>query len=287
MKRTKPFWLLCLCAVICLFGAARLLRITPVHAQQNTGDYNDGTFYIVASVDVDSSYNLYVESYMEVEYDEYEDIDYIEVDGTADQDNNSIGDGYQYGDDDDPADVQLQSNSPVATGHEYGMESDGYACYDDGEDDEDDCDFEYVGSAYASVEVGFPPPYISSISPSSVNQGATGTLTMNGTNLVEGSGDQLTINYSGSGMPFTLTGTPSSTSATFSYGFSGFDTGTYTISVTNNEGTSNSVNFTVNAPQYACTLIQNAKCRHLANHWAWERQSRWIFYHIASYSEHK
>jgi hypothetical protein len=158
---------------------------------------------------------------------------------------------YAYGDDYDPAELQLQP-APVPPGHEYGLESDGYACFDDGEGD---CDWEGVGSAYASVNVAAPSPQITSIPPSSAYQGDQGTLIINGSNLVEKSGDQLTINFSGGGSPFTLTSTPSTCTtmctATFSYNFSGYPAGSYTLSVTNNEGTSNNEPFTVisNAPQ--------------------------------------
>ena len=242
MKRPNRFWITSVCAIVCLLGAVRWLHTRPVHAQQQTGVYDDGTFYITAFVGVDSTYTLYVASYMLVEFDDYEDIDEIEVDGYADEDGGNIASDYSVGDDYDPAAFSLQSNAPVATGHEYGMESDGLACFDDGEGDED-C--EYVGLAYASVNVASPTPQISSITPSSVSQGDQGTLTISGSNLVENSGDQLTINYSGSGMPFTLTGTPSSSTASFSYDFTGYSPGTYTLSVTNNEGTSNGVNFAV------------------------------------------
>jgi hypothetical protein len=215
MKRPNRFWITSVCAIVCLLGAVHWLHTRPVHAQQQTGIYDDGTFYITAFVDVDSTYTLYVASYMLVEFDDYEDIDEIEVDGYADEDDGTIASDYSDGDDYDPAAFSLQSNGPVATGHEYGMESDGLACFDDGEGDED-C--EYVGLAYASVNVAVPPPQITSISPSSVNQGDQGTLTVSGSNLVENSGDQLTINLAGSSAPFTQTGTPTSNTATISPG---------------------------------------------------------------------
>jgi hypothetical protein len=75
-----------ICAMACLLGAAHWFHISPIYAQQSSDDYDDGTFYISASVDVDSNYNLYAESYMEVEFDFDEDIDEIEVDGYPDED---------------------------------------------------------------------------------------------------------------------------------------------------------------------------------------------------------
>ncbi len=125
---------------------------------------------------------------------------------------------------------------------------DGYVCFDDGEGD---CEWDYdsIGPAYASVNVTTPSPQIASLSTYSVTKGDTGTLTITGSNFIESSGDQLTLNFSGASNPFTLTSTPSvcttTCTATFSYNFSGYPAGSYTLSVTNNEGTSNSESFTV------------------------------------------
>ncbi|MGD0941845.1 MAG: hypothetical protein ABR905_19280 [Terracidiphilus sp.] len=257
MKRPNRFWLTSICAMACLLGAAHWFHTRPAYAQQNTGYYDDGTFYITAYVDVDNSYNLYVESYMEVEFDYYEDIDEIEVDGYADEDGGYIGGDYSDGDDYDPAGFSLESDAPVATGHEYGMESDGWACIDDGDGDDDGdgyCDWYEVGSAYASVNVASPAPQIASLSTYSVNQGDQGTLTISGSNFIETSGDQLTLNFSGISNPFTLASAPSTCTsactATFSYDFSGYPTGSYQLSVSNNEGQSvNSEPFTVNSSQ--------------------------------------
>lgn len=192
MKRTNRIWLMGICAIVSVLGAAR-----PVYAQQDTGYYDDGTFYISAYVDVDSSYNLYVDSYMEVEFDGYEDIDEIEVDAYVDEDGQTFGSDYGDGDDYDPAEVALQSNSPVPTGHEYGMESDGYACFDDGEGD---CDWEYVGSAYASVSVASPTPQTFPPDPCAVTSNPkVGYSSIVSTGTTGGSG---TISVSFSGAAF-------------------------------------------------------------------------------------
>ena len=120
-----------------------------------------------------------------------------------------------------------------------------YVCYDDGEDG-GDCEYDEV-DAYASVNVPFPPPQITSLSTYSVNQGDQGTLTVTGTNLVQNTGDQLTINLSRNGGPFTPIGTPTSTTATFSYDFTWYPVGSYTLTVANNEGESDGKAFTVNS----------------------------------------
>ena len=77
-----------------------------VSAQQSTQPpYDDGTFYISADVDVDNSYNLYLDSCMDVEFDYKEDIDEIEVDADGDEDGGIIASGYDDGDDYSPAEV--------------------------------------------------------------------------------------------------------------------------------------------------------------------------------------
>jgi hypothetical protein len=163
---------------------------------------------------------------------------------------------------------KLKSDISVVTGHEYGVISIGYVCIDD---EEGGCTwYPYASSQHASVNVAVPTPQITSLSTYSVSQGDHGTLTITGTNLVKNSGDQLTINFSGSGNPFSLTGTPSSSTASFSYNFSGYPAGTYNLSVTNNEGTSNSKTFTViyEAPQDPiadpCAVTSNPQTRYSA-----------------------
>jgi len=152
------------------------------------------------------------------------------------------------------------------------MESNGYACYDDGEGD---CDSEYVGTAYTSINVSVPAPQINSVTPSSPYEGDQGTLIINGSNFLENSRDQLTINYSGGGMPFMLASAPSSSTASFSYDFTGHMPGTYTLSVTNNEDTSNSETSTVNSPLNPCSLrcVQYCEC-HLLQLCTIRRDSR-------------
>lgn len=247
MKRSKCFWLTGVLILSCLLGAAHWLPTKPVHAQQDSDPYDDGTFFVVAEIDVDTNYNLNSDNYMEVEFDEYEDIDAIFLQASVDQDSQVVTPEYaQYGDDDDPAEIEIYSKKPVPTGHEYGVEADGQACIDDGEGN---CYWEDIYTAYAYVDVASPSPQISSLSTYTVNQGDQGTLTVTGSNFIQNSSDQLTLNFSGGSNPFTLTSTPSTCTttctATFSYDFSGYPAGSYTLSVANNEGTSNGESFTV------------------------------------------
>ncbi len=254
MKRSHRLGMTIICAILILLAAQHQLASRPVHAQQSTQPpYEDGTFYIDSSVDVDSNYYLYSDSYMEVQFDFYEYIVYIEVDAQADEDEQPYYSDSGYGDDYRPAEVQLQSNDPVATGHEYGLDSEGYVCNDGGEGT---CDLQYVGGVYATVYVQSPPPLISSVSPSSVTQGDQGTLTVSGTNFIEYSGDQLTLNFHGGNNP--LISAPSvctsSCTAKYSYDFTGSPAGTYTLSVSNNEGESDYESFTVVAAQASLTF---------------------------------
>ena len=246
MRRPSRSWLMCTCAVVCLLGAAHQFHTSPVSAQTNSNDYDDGNVYVYAYIDVNSNYYLYAQSYAELDPEADEDIDYVNDEIQINQDGDVFYDDYADGDPELSEYPPLESTSPVATGYEYGVASLGYVCIDDGDDDGDgDCDWYPEDYAYASVSVAAPPPQISSLSTYSVTQGDQGTLTITGSNLVESSGDQLTINLAGSSAPFTQTGTPTSNTATFSYDFTWYPAGTYTLSVTNNEGTSNSETFKV------------------------------------------
>ena len=261
----KGFFRLMLLGLGCFVCFARLANKSAVRAQQNSNAYSDGTYYISASVEADQNLNLYVDSYMEVEFDEFESIDEIELDGDVDKDGGIISSASDYGDDDSPAEVD-GSFSNVAAGHEYGLyaEAEGYACIDYGAEDGDgdgDCEVEYIGTTYTSVNVQSPPPLITSLSTYSVTQGDRGSLTIAGTNLVENSQDQLSVLLSGNGGPFTSSGVPTATSATFTYDFTSYPVGKYTLTVLNNEGESDGEPFTVNSPWPAdsCAVSSSPK----------------------------
>ena len=251
MTLANRFCMMSLC-VGCLLGVGALLHTVPVSAQQSTQPPNDdGVLYINAYVDVDQSYNLYVDTYLETDYDE-EDLDYIELDAQVHEDSGLIDHGEDPGE--DPAELKA-SYGVVPTGHTYQIDAQGYACFDDedgggdGGGDDDDCD---RISTYASVYVQSPPPLITSISPPNFTQGDQGTnFTIVGSNFIENSTDQLTLNVHGGSNPFTLINAPStctsSCTATFSYDFSGYPAGTYTLSLSNNEGESDYKSFTVTA----------------------------------------
>ena len=233
------------------------LSTAPLSAQEGTQDYDDGNFYIIAALEVDDSNNLYVDGYMEVEFDADEDIDSIEVDGDAAEDGNTLAYNVAYGDDDDLAEVSGDLGV-VATGHQYEMSSEGSACFDDGEGD---CDWESIASVTAVVNLQYPPPSITNLSTYGVTQGDRGTLTVTGANLVQGTGDQLNVDLSNSSAPFTPAGTPTSTTATFSYDFTSYPVGSYTLTVVNNEGESDGVTFTVASqfPAQPCSIGASPK----------------------------
>jgi hypothetical protein len=244
MRIASPIGIILICSIAFLLGVSRWSAIEPTYAQQSSQPYDDGNVYVFTAVDVDSSYYLYTDSFAELDFDADEDIDGVQDEIQVDEDQDVFFDDFADPDQDYSEYPSLMSNSPVARGHEYGVLSNGWVCIDDGEGD---CEWESEDYAYAYVEVTSPLPQIVSLSTYSVTQGDTGTLTVTGTNLVESSGDQLTISLAGSSAPFTLTGTPTSTTATFSYNFTSYPAGTYTLSVTNNEGTSNGQTFTVTA----------------------------------------
>jgi hypothetical protein len=124
-------------------------------------------------------------------------------------------------------------------------------------DDSDECEGTTqegydAPTGYASVYVPGPPPMISSLSRYSAPQGDQGTLTITGTNFIQNASDQLSLEFSGSSNPFTLTSAPSqcttACTATFSYNLSGYPTGTYNLWLANDEAESEPELFTVYSP---------------------------------------
>lgn len=103
------------------------------------------------------------------------------------------------------------SSGPVPPGYNYivtfsyAIESD-VDTYDGGGDGDcypSGCTYMDYPVGYGSIDIPYPSPQISSngLSPSSVYQGDQGTLTITGSNFVEYSGDQLTINFFGRRQP--------------------------------------------------------------------------------------
>ena len=263
MNRANGFWLAGVCAVVLLFGIAQWFHATPVHAQQDRTDYEDGYVYVYAEVDVDSNYYLYTTSYAELDFDADEEIEGVGDEIQVDQDQQVFYDDYAY-----PdyyfSEYPLLTFNPVPTGHEYGVASIGWVCVADDYDEDDDCDWYQDGYAYASLDVTAPPPHINTLSTYAVTQGDKATLTVSGMGFVQGLGDQLAIFLGSSTAPFTATGTPTATAATFSYDFTAYPPGTYFISVMNNEGTSNNVAFTVNSrwPVTPCDVGSSPKSQY-------------------------
>jgi hypothetical protein len=249
MKRPNTFWLMSICAMALLLGAAHWFHARPIYAQQNSNEYDDGTVYVYAYIDVDSTYDLYYQSYAEWDVGAGEDSDDFVDDEIQIDVDQSIG----Y-DDFAPAAQYISTYPPVAfnpltPGHEYGVRSIGWICVDYIE--ESGCNWQQeTPPVTTSVNVAALTIQITGITPSSDYQGGQGTLTITGSNFVENSSDQLTINVTGGGNPFTLTSALSTCTtactATFSYDLTGYPAGALQISLTNNEGTSiNSETFTV------------------------------------------
>jgi hypothetical protein len=256
MKRPSRFWLMSICAVACLLGAAHRFHTRPVSAQTSSNGYDDGNVYVYAYIDVDSNYYLYAQSYAELDPEADEDIDYVGDEIQVDQDGSVF-----YDEDADPDPElseypELESTSPVATGFEYGVTSSGYVCIDDGEGD---CDWYPEDSTYASVSVASLFPTISGPATTTALQGGSGSITISGTHLLGHDGSSPTLNISGdSGVIFTLSGTPASTSATFNYSATNATVGKYILTVTTIDGTSSSpptINFNVAYPPTTVTSI--------------------------------
>jgi hypothetical protein len=111
-----------ICALACLLGAAQRFRTSHVYAQTSSNEYDDGDVYVYAYIDVDSSYNLYADSYAELDPEADEYIDLVQDEIQVDQDGDVFYDDYADTDS-ELSEYEVKSTSPVARGYEYGVAS--------------------------------------------------------------------------------------------------------------------------------------------------------------------
>jgi hypothetical protein len=225
---------------------------------QSTNSTDDGLFTVFTTIDYDS--NNVVSAYAsdpDEDPEDYDDFEYWYLDAPPVW--QLTGNGYSNSGEGE----SFSSGGPVPGGSTYTASfyfsiTFFYASSGDDGDcefgalEDGDCEGWDYPAGYASIDVPYPPPQITGLSTYSAYQGDQATLTITGTNLVETSGDQLFLNFSGSSNPFTLVNAPatctSTCTATFAYDFSGYPIGSFLLSLTNNEGTSNNEPFTVSAP---------------------------------------
>ena len=183
------------------------------------------------------------------------------------------------GSEDDEYDSAVSTaETSVVTGQQYNF--DGYvgACYyygegDDDDDDDDDggaevrtgaaapaispgegsgdCDFSSLGYLPLPLQTGVPS--LTSISPNSGTVGASGTITVEGTNLEDAFGDS-SVSISG-GVNASVQ-SPGADSATISYSIpSTVTSGSHTLTMSNTFGVSNGLTFTVGDPPAVVTSL--------------------------------
>lgn len=259
MKLTQHFCLIGLGVLACLaFIMGGGLSKTPVHAQTVN---DDGFFTIYVYMGYDAINNVWADA--DVEQDSFTDISgYI----VEEEPYWTLSGGGYF---DSGVNIQF-SSGPVPAGNTYTASFTYQIEYFTSDDGEDECLQGCTDdpTGYADIYVPYPPPSIDTLSTYSVHQGDRDTLTINGGNLVNYAGDQLTIDLSGSSSPFIPTGTPTVNTATFSYDFSYYLAGTYTLSVSNNEGQSNGVTFTVvpasapPPPLDSCDVMSNPQAKY-------------------------
>jgi hypothetical protein len=240
MKRTQHLWLIALGVVACLACMIGGLSKTPVQAQTPT---DDGYFTVYVYLDYDGS-NVYGSTYYVV--DPFEDIGGSSPTGpplwTLSGGSYSAG-GAGYSFSSGPVPVGNTYNVAVSYNIEYApvgdactnnYEYDGYECYDN-------------ATGYASVYVPYPPPQISSISPNFDVQGASGTIHVQGQNLLDGSGT-LNAYFRDSDISVSVNSGADASHADLSYSISPTASiGVHQLVLQNSGGESEPASFTVNS----------------------------------------
>jgi hypothetical protein len=112
----------------------------------------------------------------------------------------------------------------------------------------------YLGTTVVSLSTALPS--ITSINPSSVATGKSGTIEVEGNNLADPFTNQTTPAASGSGVNLSVAGTPSSNHVSLNYSVdSGTGTGSRSITLATRFGASNGANLTVGYPPAAVTSL--------------------------------
>lgn len=117
----------------------------------------------------------------------------------------------------------------------------------------------YVSTSYiylgtTTVSISTAAPSITSISPSSVTIGTPGTITVNGSNLIDLFTQQSIPSLSGYGVNLTTGSSPTSDRVSLNYSFdSNASTGTQSLTLTTPFGTSNGANLTIGYPPATVT----------------------------------
>jgi hypothetical protein len=112
----------------------------------------------------------------------------------------------------------------------------------------------YLGTTGVSLSTAAPS--ITGINPNSVATGKSGTIEVQGNNLVDPFTGQTTPAVSGAGVNLSVTGTPSSDHVSLNYSVdSGTSTGNRSLTLATRFGTSNGANLTVGYPPAVVTSL--------------------------------
>jgi hypothetical protein len=246
MKRTQRLWFIGICAIaflVCVFGGPQ-----RKHVLAQTQTFDDNVFTIYASIDSDSNNNIYVDTFGPTE-DVWEVfIDSFEVIGEPEWElsDGESGEGYslQFG--------------PVPPGNTYSATVNytvqyffnGQGGSPDGSDDcgeLGECSAYDNPTGYVSIDIPFPPPQISNISPHFDVQGASGTIHVQGKNLQDSSG---TLNAYFRDNDISVSVNPGATASNADLSYSISPTaliGAHQLVLQNSGGESEPATFTVNS----------------------------------------
>lgn len=166
--------------------------------------------------------------------------------------------------DDGTGDAVAYLSDPATVGNTYELDSEHYIYWEGDCDPDfpDECDLYDVLSTSVSEEDG-GAPYIYSISPNSAAVGTSGSISVNGDNLVDPSECSDSVSFTGTGVTFTVVNTlingacqQEEDALTINYTIDlTASTGNQTLKLSTDLGTSNGVTFTIYDPTPAIASI--------------------------------
>ena len=240
----------------CLLAAVCFIMPSATCAQNSisTSAFVDSEGYVEETLSIAAN-QTDIDGYVEVVEDEYaeEDEGITSVAGQVALYDGStlvggVSDGSEY--DNGPSEVFVA----IHLGDTYTLYGWSYACYGEDESGDPDNGCSYEPLDYLTLTLHTGAPSISSISPTSGTVGTSGSITVNGDNLVDAFGVS-NVSITG-GVSASIASGESASQATVDYQtLTSSEVGQQTLTISNSFGASNGETFTVGYPPATVTNI--------------------------------
>jgi len=232
-----------------LFLTAIALCLSPLAvAQDITASLQDGGVETTAAVTANTN-STQIDTYayaVITDYTLWEEGYWVAVEGDLSDNGSWVDSNYQ---DDGFTSAMTSLSDPINLGDVYGILATSGVCWweDDGDGlGYENCDYPWT-EVYLYGTLGVPS--ISSISPNGGTMGTSGTITVQGENLVDPFTGNASAAITGSGVTLTANSNPTDTSVGLNFSIASNATaGNQNLTLNNRFGTSNAETFTVGYP---------------------------------------